>query len=184
MFTILNRRVDKALIQQSRILQLPEPEKWDLSDLQTFLENPSMLLNGAVALVEEDAQTWGSSIAHKSHSPDLVALRPRPKEDPVSSWVAKHAIFCLERCGWGRIKKPSRIHGVRGYKDTTIFKITYWITSIIASLVPIVSIIALYDIHSTTTRLVVIGVFNMFMSICVSGLTDAKRSEIFTITTA
>ncbi|KAF2799790.1 hypothetical protein K505DRAFT_356268 [Melanomma pulvis-pyrius CBS 109.77] len=181
----LLKKYNAALIQQSTILQLSGPGKWDLADLQSFLAEPAMLRNGAVALVdEEDAHTWGSVGAPKSYNPDLIALCPRLKEDPVSGWVARNTISKFVRYGCARFKKPSLVHGVVGYKDTTIFKITYWMTSIIASLIPIISIVVLYRIHSTAIRLVFIGVFNILMSICLSAMTNAKRSEIFTITTA
>ena len=80
--------------------------------------------------------------------------------------------------------KPNHTHGVIGYEDTTVFKITYWITSIVASLIPILSIVILYKVKSMKARLGIIAGFNVLISMCLSGLTNAKRSEIFAITAA
>jgi len=143
-----------------------------------------MFRDGALALIEKDAHTWGSVLDRTSHSVDLVALRPRQQEDPFSGWISKNALVLLLRCGLARIKAPSRIHGVVGYNDGTIFKITYWISSILASLIPVLSIVVLYRVHSITNRLGIIAIFNILMSVCLSGFTNAKRSEVFTITTA
>lgn len=80
--------------------------------------------------------------------------------------------------------KPSPIHGVIGYEDSTIYYITYWITSILASLIPIASIVLLYCVNSMRARLGIIAAFNVLVSICLMGLTNAKRVEVFAITAA
>jgi hypothetical protein len=76
------------------------------------------------------------------------------------------------------------VHGVVGYEDTTIYRITYWITSILASLILIISIVVLYLVHSMPARLGTIAGFNILVSICLMALTNAKRAEIFAITAA
>jgi hypothetical protein len=78
----------------------------------------------------------------------------------------------------------SPIHGVIGYEATTIFKVTYWMTSIIASLIPILSIAVLYRVHSMPARLAIIAGFNILISVCLCGLTSAKRSEVFAVASA
>ncbi|KAF2732877.1 hypothetical protein EJ04DRAFT_535811 [Polyplosphaeria fusca] len=173
--------IDEALIQQSTILQYPQPEGWDLHHVQDFLQTKDM---GPLALIGPDAGVWGSVSDRKSHRHDLVTLHPRPKADPFSVWVANNAMLQMFRCGLMRLKKPSSVYGAVGYEDTTILAITYWGTSILASLLPIVSIIALYCVHSMAARLGVICFFNVLISVCLSGFTDAKRSEIFAVTAA
>jgi membrane protein YdbS with pleckstrin-like domain len=80
--------------------------------------------------------------------------------------------------------KASPVHGVIGYEETTVFRVTYWITSIIASLIPIASIAVLYVVHSMSTRLAIIACFNVLISICLCGLTNAKRAEVFAVASA
>lgn len=165
-------------------MRLGDPDKWDLENLQDFLGTARMDGNGSFPFLGEDAQTWGSTLDRKSHSLDLVGLCPRSKDDPFSEWVAKNAIRWLFGCYGDRLKKPSRIHGVVVCNDLTVFRITYWITSILASLVPITSIVALYNIGSMPRRLLVIGVFNVVLSVCLIAFTSAKRVEIFAVTAA
>lgn len=173
--------VDEALIQQSVIHRFPEPDKWDLNYIQHFLATKDM---GPLALIGDDATIWGSTLAPDSHSPDLVALKPRQKEDAFSKWVTENAIISLFRCGCARFKKPSKVHGVVGYEDSNIFKITFWITSVLASLIPIASIVVLYCVHSVEARLGIIAAFNLLLSACLVGFTNARRTDVFAVTAA
>lgn len=76
------------------------------------------------------------------------------------------------------------MHGIIGYQDAKVLQITYWMTSVIASLIPIGSIIVLYKVHSMAARLGIIAGFNVLVSLCLSIFTDAKRAEVFAITAA
>jgi hypothetical protein len=173
--------IDEALLQQSQILQYPDPDNWDITYMQDFLQTPHMR---AFATSGSEGTIWGSVAERKKYSPDLITLCPRPKEDMFSAWVIEKAIVKMFRCGCARWKKASRIHGFVGYEDTTILKITYWISSIVASLIPIGSIVVLYCVHSMPTRLGIIAMFNVLMSICLNAFTNARRSETFAVTAA
>ncbi|PVH93718.1 hypothetical protein DM02DRAFT_721607 [Periconia macrospinosa] len=172
------KEYNEALIQQACILGYPEPSQTDLEYVRNFLVNLKPGLCGS------DARIWGSAAQKTHHSPDLITLRPRPKEDPFSNFAAEKTIDFLFKCGLDRFMKPSPIHGVIGYEDTSIFKMTYWITSIVASLVPVLSIVVLYVVHSMKARLGIIACFSVLCSICLIGFTNAKRSEIFAVTAA
>ena len=140
--------------------------------------------SGPLILPGPDGAIWGSVAAPKSYSSDLITLCPRQKEDPFSSWVSKTALLNMFRCGCDRFKKTSRKHGVVGYMDTTVLRITQWVTSILASLLPIASIILLYCVHPMPARLGIIAGFNILLSISLIGFTGAKRSEVFAVTAA
>ncbi|OAL06557.1 hypothetical protein IQ06DRAFT_209913 [Phaeosphaeriaceae sp. SRC1lsM3a] len=172
---------DGPFIQQATILGYQEPGKWDLHHLQDYLQTNEM---GPLALCGDDATIWGSQHNRKSHKPDLVVLRPRAQKDALSVWAAESTIFNLFRCGCARFMKPSKIHGSIGYEDSTIYRITYWFTSILASLIPIASIAVLYQVQSMSARLGIIAAFNVSLSICLMGLANAKRAEVFAITAA
>lgn len=157
------------------------PDKWDRDYLQRMLMTSEM---GSLALLGDDAMTWGSVGSPKGYASDLVVLRPRQNEDTFSKWMVDNTVVNLFRCGCARLKKASRIHGVVGIEDSTIFRFTSLITSIVASLVPIASIIVLYSVRSMEARIGIIGAFNLLISTCLSMFTNAKRSEIFAITAA
>lgn len=139
---------------------------------------------GPLALEGSDSTIWGSVDDRKSHKPDLITLCPRRKEDAFSAWAAENAIVGLFKCGCTRFMKRSKVHGVVGYEDSTIYRITYWITSILASLIPIASIVILYCVNSMRARLGIIAAFNVLVSVCLIGLANAKRAEVFAITAA
>lgn len=57
-------------------------------------------------------------------------------------------------------------------------------TSILASVIPIASIAVLYYVQSMPARFAIIAAFNILVSVCLSGFTNAKRSEVFAVTAA
>jgi hypothetical protein len=173
--------VDELLIQQSTILRYADPGKWDLEHVQHFLQLPE---NGDLALEGADSTIWGSVKDPKSYKPDLVALRPRAREDPFSRWAAENTITNIFTCGCARFIRPSRRHGVITYKDSTIYKITYWITVILAALIPVTSIAVLNEVQPMSSRLGTIAAFNVLISVCLIGFADAKRDQVFAINAA
>ncbi|OAL53457.1 hypothetical protein IQ07DRAFT_597766 [Pyrenochaeta sp. DS3sAY3a] len=173
--------IDHALIQQSQILKYATPTKWELKQVQDYLQAPEM---GRLALLGPDATVWGSTTFPKRFSPDLVSLCPRAKADPFSTWLADNAIFGLLKCGCTRFMKPLRVHGAIGYDDSTIYRMTYWFTGILASLIPIASIVVLYCVHSMPGRLATIAAFNVLVAVCLIGFARANRAEIFAVTAA
>lgn len=172
---------DEALIQAATLANMQEPNKSDRDYMQRFLMTKGM---GSLALVGDDAMTWGSMRDPKGYAVDLVALRPRRDEDPFTKWFAESTVNSLFRLGCDRFKRPSRVHGVVGLEDSTVFRVSSWITSIIASLIPIASIIVLYSVGSMKARLGIIAGFNLLISTCLSVFTSAKRSEVFAVTAA
>jgi hypothetical protein len=112
-----------------------------------------------------------------------VTLRARKQEDIFPTWVVEKAIkkvfsYCQHRI------KPSKVRGMKGYEDKAFLRVTYWITCIIASVLPSASIVVLYCIKSTWVRLAVLAAFNLLVSVCLTAFTTAKRSEVFAITAA
>src|SRR5690242_16529593 len=143
------------------MLKYPEPAAWDLRHIQEYLSSPEM---GPWALNGIDSLIWGHKSQEGSHKQDLVTLCPRPKKDAFSMWAAKSTISSIFKCSCHKVMKPSKVHGVIGYEDTTIYRVTYWFTSILASLIPIASIAILYRVQSMPARLGVIAAFNILVS--------------------
>jgi hypothetical protein len=154
-----------------------------LEHIQQFLQLPE---NGDLALEGVDSTIWGTVSDPKSCKPDLISLRPRAREDPFSRWAAEHTITkILSRCCARFVKlKPSRKHGVVTYKDGTIYRITYWVTVIIAALIPIASIAVLNEVQPMPSRLGIIAAFNVLISVCLIAFADAKRDQVFAINAA
>jgi len=176
----LTRREDAALIQQHKLHQIPEPDRFDLNDVYCLLHSDAMDGGG---LGGDDREIWGLPDDSEMYAPDLIGVCPREPADPFSRWVSENAIY-LFRCGLGRLKKPDKHHGRRVYYDTTVLRVTSWITSILASLLPIASILILLHLDSLKMKLWVIGAFNVLLSVCLKTLTEAKRAELFAVTAA
>jgi hypothetical protein len=174
-----NGAVDDALIQQATIVAMQEPSAYDLNDLQHYLETREM---GPLALRGEDAEVWGSTTDPYQRATDLITLCPRQREDPFSNWVTESGIKIFFKYGCHRRRKPHKVHGMVGYEDGYLLRMTYWLTSILASVIPVLSIVVLYVVTSMTSRLVIIAAFNILLSIGLTMFTKASRSETFAIT--
>lgn len=139
---------------------------------------------GPLALIGDDAMTWGSTSYPNSHCPDLVTIRPRNVEDTFSKWITEKIVPVFFRFGFGRLNRVPTVHGDIGYNDSSLLRITFWITTVIASLLPIASISILYCVHSILARLAIIAAFNVVVSICLTAFTAAKRMDVFAVAAA
>ena len=128
--------------------------------------------------------TWGSTIYPNSHCPDLVTIRPRNVEDTFSKWITEKIVPVFFRFGFGQPNRVPTVHGDIGYSDDSLLRITFWITTVLASLLPIASIWILYCVHSTLARLAIIAAFNVVVSICLTACTAAKRTDVFAVAAA
>ncbi|EFQ95906.1 hypothetical protein PTT_04360 [Pyrenophora teres f. teres 0-1] len=173
-------RYNKALIQLSMLHKLESPDRFDLGDMQWFLQSkdldPDFLVGG-------DSRTWGFPEEPDDHPPDLVGVRQRKKEDDFSRFISENAIH-LFKCGLGRFKKDDAHLGRKVYYDSTVLRVTSWMTCILASMLPIASILVLVHLESLKTKLWVVGMFNVLTSVCLRTFTEAKRAEVFAVTAA
>ncbi|KAE9365191.1 hypothetical protein N431DRAFT_496331 [Stipitochalara longipes BDJ] len=166
-----------AVIQQSIVSRLPDPARRDLRSLQDWLERPNM---GNLALIGKDRDTWGASDEPISPNMGLLAIHSGGENDAFSSWFAQRFIRWVHHILWHRMKKPDDVEsGIVSYEDKVLQKFTLHITTIIASLLPIVAIIALYLIGPMNERLGLMALFTVVFTACLSVFTNAKRGEIF-----
>jgi hypothetical protein len=134
-------------------------------------------------IVGEDSETWGCPKSRDNHPPDLIGIKPRKKEDTFSRLVAENAVH-LFKCGLGRLTKKDPHLGRKVYYDTHVMKVTFVLTSILASLMPIASIVVLRALQSLKNRMITIAAFNVLISACLTFFTDAKRTDVFAVTAA
>lgn len=156
------------------------PGKSDLDYIQRYLASKHM---GPFALDGVDAEIWGTIKNPKGYEPDVVALFPRPKEDMFSNLIMGKCMEKWFKWGLDRFRKPS-INGLIEYEETTLLRLTSLFSTALASLLPIVSIVVLYSVHSMKARLGVIAAFNVLISLCLAIFTTAKRTDIFAVAAA
>ncbi|KAL1592013.1 hypothetical protein SLS60_011605 [Paraconiothyrium brasiliense] len=177
----LLKEYNHALIQQSTILQMKSPDAFDLKDIQAFLWGDAM---GPPWLMGPDKYVWGTVKKPDTYSRELVCLRAREEIDQFSRWLGARAIRYIKACGGYRWKKLDQSLGVISVRDESIFRLTFWVTSAIASLLPVASIWVLIKQDSLTGRLGTIAGFNALISICLTLFTDARRTDVFAVTAA
>lgn len=69
--------------------------------------------------------------------------------------------------------------------DSSVAKVTLWVTSITAALLPIIPIVILVlSVQSKPARLGVIAAFNVLVSVCLTYFTDGTRKDVFSVTAA
>jgi hypothetical protein len=161
---------------------MPEPTRYHLRFLQDWLERPKM---GNFALLGEDRHVWGSSDEPDVHAPDLIVLKARAAEDQFSKLVMGKLVVWAHGFFRSRAKRLSDLEsGQVVYEDDTLLRVTMSVTTIVASLLPVVSIVVLYYVYDVGGRLALIALFTLAFSLCLRGFSNAKTGEVFAATTA
>jgi hypothetical protein len=165
-----------------RIASLPNPNQCDLSYLRKWLqkcidENPRQALDGL------DCEAWdGSSPAQNSGIGDLFVVGARPKEDPFSTWIVEKVICGLYQaiCRRCRHTNPDGLT----INDAYILRSTSFLTTAVASLLPVGSIVVLYWVQPMKIRLVLVACFTFSFALALACFATVKRSEVFATTAA
>ena len=160
--------------------QLADPSSHDLRSLQQWLERPSM---GNLALIGKDRATWGNIDLPIDPHHDLLAVSLSGNRDSFTTWFMEQLVLWLHRLFWHRVKKVEDPEsGIASYDRETLHRYTSHITTIVASLLPILAIVVLYCVNSMKIRLGLIALFTFTFAAALSFFTGAKRGEIFIAT--
>jgi hypothetical protein len=161
-------------LQQASLVLLPKPSNYDLNFLQEWLDDPKA---GNFPLLGPD-RNWTSAT-------DLLSLRRRAESDTFSKWVSEKLLPPYHRY-LGRFihkKTPDQYNEVK-YKDSAVLKTASMLATTLVALLIIAPVAILYKISSMEARLGVMAAFTVLFSLCITGLTNAKRGEIFAATAA
>jgi hypothetical protein len=110
---------------------------------------------------------------------DLISFLSRHEDDVLSRWIAERASNYFSSC-MPTIKEI----GIVGFKYRGILRLTVSIATIVASILPCISIVVLYSLKSTWVRLLALSGFNVLIAICLTTMTNAKPSDVFAISAA
>ncbi|KAH7420117.1 hypothetical protein BKA64DRAFT_738182 [Cadophora sp. MPI-SDFR-AT-0126] len=169
-----------AIIQQSIMSHLADPSRHDLRSLQEWLERPGM---GNLALIGKDRAIWGDADTPIDPHHDLLTASSSGDRDSFSTWFMERFVLWIHRLFWHRVKKVGDPEsGIASYKEGTLRRCTSHITTITASLLPILAIVVLYCVDSMKGRLGLIALFTFTFTAALSVFTGAKRGEIFIAT--
>ncbi|KAL2071856.1 hypothetical protein VTL71DRAFT_13091 [Oculimacula yallundae] len=169
-----------AIIQQSVMNNLADPSSHALTSLQQWMERPGM---GNRALIGKDSDVWGTSDEPLPTHSDLLTVCLHGIRDSFSTWYTDYFVHWIHKLFWHRLKKVDDPEsGIISYEESVLEKYTSHITTIIASLLPIVAIAVLYCVGSMKTRLGLVSLFTFMFSTALSFFTNARRGEIFVAT--
>jgi hypothetical protein len=164
------------------------PAEADIRDLRRYLSHRDM---GPMVLMGEDSFVWGGLEQGENsgeRAPDLIVIKGRSKEDAFSNWLIRWitdtALPRLIPTLRNKITKPYRQFDIRPYNHEILVRMTQYIISVVASILPIASIVLLYYIKSMNVRLGLIGLCNLIFSVCLVKFTKAKQIEIFSASAA
>lgn len=168
-----------ALLQQSLLQQLKQPNPTALEFLQHWMKRPDM---GCVYLYGRDSNIW-----EKPDLLDLVALKPQQSEGLFSSWLADHFLQKYHQTIGKYFRKPYATDSFANtvhYSQEGLQRVAGLIAMSIASILPIAAITVLYAVDSMPVRLAIIATFTVLFIIALGTLTKARFIDIFVATTA
>ncbi|KAF2099615.1 hypothetical protein NA57DRAFT_75116 [Rhizodiscina lignyota] len=170
----------RAVLQYHAILQLPDINRIDLSQIQDFLRAKQNVPT-AKFIHGPDSRIWGMNDDRDGFAPDLVTLRARYYEDRFSRWIAD--VVVKHFMGWFD-RAPHRRYGEPIVEDSNILWATNYVSTIIASQLPFAFVLALYFVKSMWKRLILLGVSNLVIALALPLFTTARRSDLFAVTIA
>ncbi|KAI3327644.1 hypothetical protein HD806DRAFT_329294 [Xylariaceae sp. AK1471] len=168
-----------TLFKQATIARLGAPSRYDLNFLRDWLVRPRM---GNFPLVGVDRHSYTNRYAK-----DLVAIKARPLPDFFSRWFNYGLFPKWHQLLGGKLKRPTDAEvgqGVYEYDDKLLATLTRIIVTVVASLLPVGSVIAQYFVQNNILRLSLIGVASAFFALALAVMTNARMVEVFAATSA
>ncbi|KAK4159527.1 hypothetical protein QBC43DRAFT_373766 [Cladorrhinum sp. PSN259] len=150
-------RYNEALVTQSFLAKLDEPNKQDLEFLRSWFERPRM---GGFPIRGLDRRAWDPE-----HEKDLVSFKPRlnPDLDPESSGLGQ---------------------GIFVYRESRLAAVIETVVTVVASVLPLLSTIVLWLLKNETVKLGAIVALSAIFPFALATMTSARRVEIFAATAA
>jgi hypothetical protein len=130
-----------------------------------------------------DQDTWSSP----TYSHDLLAISRRTSSDPFSHWVSNIIIPYLHLKCLKRFKAPipeDPESEICHYEDGNVATVVNVLSTVLASMLPITSILILYFVSNTLDRLAIAVAFTGLFAFCLAVMTRARRVEVFAATSA
>lgn len=168
------------LAHQALISQLKKPSSNSIKALKACLENyqTTDFLLGADSSVWTDPSTRG----------DLIALNPVYDFDHLTLWLIKAFLGLFHDLVGRWYKSPPGTEGadrtVVHYDDARLQTPAVVLSTFLASLLPVLSIVVLYLVESMPERLAIVAVFTSTFSVALALVTTATRVETFAATAA
>ncbi|TVY57299.1 hypothetical protein LSUE1_G009182 [Lachnellula suecica] len=172
----------------SAITNIPQARRRDVSMLKEWISRPD--LGGGLLFSGGDLNPPGRPVYQNEHSDDLMTLSRRAGEnDPFTRLLSGPVFHGFDRL-WRLFKSPTQSDPEKGtsnllhYADSHVLGVIDVLGTILASMTPLVSIIALYFVQSLGFRLAIVCSFTLLFSVSLALVTRARRIEVFACTAA
>ncbi|KAI1342727.1 hypothetical protein F5Y15DRAFT_266404 [Xylariaceae sp. FL0016] len=170
-----------SLCKQAKISRLGSPSSHDLAFLREWLVRPGM---GDYPLIGLDRESYC-----QRYEKDLVAIKARPAPDLFSRWFNYSLFPTWHRLVSRRFKKPADVeagvgHGVYEYDDTLLAATARIIITVVASMLPVCSVIIQYFVHGNLFRLSLIVLASALFALALALMTNSRMIEVFAATSA
>ncbi|KAL2831693.1 hypothetical protein BDW59DRAFT_157659 [Aspergillus cavernicola] len=176
----LLEKYNTACAQHAQLLRYKPPHKRDLKIFREWVT-----YNTEFWTTEECGQWFGAD----EHAKDLITLFGRYENvDPLTKWVYRvyipfwhqHVSRYYHRLTGSTKSVAADIEaGAVYYSDEKIVRATRITSTIVSSVIPASSMIALYFVNDMITRLVIIVIYNVAFSVMISLMAKARRVEVF-----
>jgi hypothetical protein len=166
---------DEALAHHAFLSGLSKPQQRHREILGSCLQDEKLLDH----LLGRDKNTWTDA----STIPDLVSLHQEHDFDMLSRWLIKLFLGLFHRLigPWYKGEADGRVYH---YDDYHLQIPASIVSTVLACLMPVGSIVVLHLVKSTSTRLGIIAGFTAAFSLTLALVTRAKRVDIFAATAA
>ncbi|KAH8591691.1 hypothetical protein B0O99DRAFT_718993 [Bisporella sp. PMI_857] len=168
-----------ALLKQASLARLEKPRPYDLAFLRSWFQRPGM---GSFPLLGMDRDAWDMKTED-----DLVAIKPRAAPDAFSRWFTEHLVPKYHHILGKKFQEslPKDLGAdIYHYKESSLESVLGVFVTVVASLLPICSVIALYIVQSDGVRIGMIAIFSACFSSALTLMTSARRIEVFAATAA
>ncbi|TEY78284.1 hypothetical protein BOTCAL_0050g00150 [Botryotinia calthae] len=168
------REYNEAVFLWTQMSKSSSPHPKRLAKFQEWMRRPSM---GSVFLIGRDRNVWADG-------KDLVAIQENAP-DSMFFEIWANTITLIYHYTIRRFYKKPDIDAtdyapnIVDYSDTAIFRIASFFCVIMASILPVLTIVVLYLVASMVKHLALFGTFTTISSVCLWFMTDGRLVEVF-----
>lgn len=183
------KEYNDVLIQQTTLSKVSNPSEYDSKVIQHWFAREDL---GNWPLEGDDASIWAHSSnpddpkdgegseGVSQYIEDMIAISGASNDiDRTTNWLAQKFIPNYHAKIASRFRK-----NMHTYQEGPLYKFTAVVATTLSSLLPVVSIVVLYLVHSMPARLGIIAGFTAAFSFVLTAITSAKRVENFAATAA
>jgi hypothetical protein len=127
-----------------------------------------------------------AEIVRTNNIGDLLSINPRPgKDDPIAVFIADRVVPIYDRIIGHRLhsKSVEAVAGVREYHMKVLMAIANVICLMLSAALPALSILVLFNVKSTLSRLIAVVMLSLAFSVVMTVVAQ-RKADTFMATTA